>query len=40
MEQLMEQCTLFVPSSQYVLLQIRALACFDPQWPTLSNALA
>src|ERR1700712_275244 len=30
---LMEQRTLFVLSSQYVLLTKWALACFDPWWP-------
>jgi hypothetical protein len=36
----MEQCTLFVLSSQYVLLGERVLACFDPQWPNLNFAVA
>jgi hypothetical protein len=29
------KCTPFVPSSQYVLLEMGVLACFNPQWPVL-----
>src|SRR3981081_4131999 len=34
------QCTLFVPGSQYVLFWEPVLACFNPQWPNLILAVA
>jgi hypothetical protein len=37
---LMEQRTLFVLGSQYVLLVGVVLACFDPQWPNLKTLVA
>ena len=36
----MEQCTLFVLGSQYVLFGNVAMACFNPQWPNLIFAVA
>jgi hypothetical protein len=36
-QRLMEQRTLFVPGSQYVLFVGKVLACFDPHWPSLKD---
>jgi hypothetical protein len=35
-----EHCTLFVPSSQYVLFRTSVMACFDPSWPNLNLPVA